>query len=106
VRKTKSPRALWKFNHKCRSISPGLSLRVEVLEPAVLHWSLDGWRSVTDSETRDTGLGLHVVDLPVEKVAPGGRIDFTFRWPQANRWEERDFSVLIAPSSLPEPRTT
>jgi len=106
VRKMTSPRAIWRFNHKCRTIPPGLSLRVEVLEPAVLHWSSDGWRSVTDSETRDTGLGLHVVDLAVEKVAPGGRIDFTFRWPLANRWEERDFSVLIAPSSRHESRTT
>ena len=33
---------------------------------AVVHWSVDGWRTVHDMPTRDTTLGVHVVDLETQ----------------------------------------
>jgi glucoamylase len=96
VLKVESPHAIWRFNHKCLAIPAGRRLRIEVLQPAVVHWSSDGWRSVVDTPTRDTGLGLHVADLPSETV-PGGGFDFTFFWPLASHWEGCDFAITISP---------
>jgi glucoamylase len=36
-----------------------------------------------------------VVDLPVNDLRIGSHINFTFYWPQAERWEGTDFSVEV-----------
>jgi hypothetical protein len=46
-------------------------------------------------ETRDTGLGFHVADLPTETMKSGGKLHFTFRWPRSNNWEGRDFELTV-----------
>lgn len=102
VRHTESPRAVWRFNHKCQTIPAGKILRIEVLEPAVVHWSADDWRTVFDSETRSTGLGLHLVDLRADELPAGARLRFTFRWPLADRWEGVDFVVAVAEVDEPQ----
>jgi glucoamylase len=94
-KKTESSLAIWRYNHKCRTMTAGRILRIEVLSRAVVHWSADGWQKVMDVETRDTGLGLHYVDLPTAKITSGCSIVFTFYWPDAARWEGKDFGVLI-----------
>jgi glucoamylase len=37
--KTVSPRLVWRFNHKLRSLPPGKILRIELMAPAVIHWT-------------------------------------------------------------------
>jgi glucoamylase len=86
----------WRFNHKCRSLPAGRTLRVEVLAPAVVRWTVDGWRTAQDAATRDVGLGVHLVDLPTDALPAGSAVDFTFRWLEAGNWEGRDFRVLVA----------
>jgi glucoamylase len=66
-----------------------------LLTPALVHWSIDGWKTSQDTNTRDTGLGVHVLDLPTASLASGNTILFTFYWPQENRWEGEDFSVVV-----------
>jgi glucoamylase len=36
--------------------------------PAVVHWSTDEWKTCFDTHTRDTGLGMHFVDLPTDRM--------------------------------------
>jgi len=43
----------------------------------------------------DTKLGVHIVDLPTEKMPVGQKIVFTFRWDQDQRWEGTDFTVVV-----------
>jgi glucoamylase len=93
--RTESPLAIWRFNHKCKTMRPGRTLRIELLARAVVHWSPDGWRKVMDTGTKDTGLGLHYVDLPAGDISPGGSVVFTFHWPDVERWEGQDFKVLV-----------
>ena len=71
VEKVTSRHVTWRFNNKVRAMPPGRTLRVETLAPAVVHWSVDGWRTVHDTPTRDTTLGVHVADL--ETHAPAHR---------------------------------
>lgn len=85
----------WRFNHKIRELPAGRTLRVETLAPAVVRWSADGWSSAGDQATLDTGLGVHRADLPTSALPRGAEVVFTFRWPEAGRWEGADFRVAI-----------
>lgn len=96
VEKRGSLLALWRHNHKIRTMKMGGTLRIEVLQPAVIHWSADYWRTPKDIQTRDTGLGVHVVDLPWSGLSAGGLIFFTIYWPDQDRWEGIDYTVGIS----------
>ena len=93
--KVTSPFAIWRFNQKCRGFRRGRTLRIEVLAPARVHWSSDGWQTFHDNPTTDTGLGVHHVDLPTARLVVGTEIRFTFFWAEAGRWEGRDFKMTI-----------
>jgi glucoamylase len=95
IRKTGSSHDTWSFGDKRRTIPAGKVLRLELLAPAVAHWSRDGWKTATDTKTLDTGLGLHICDLATEGLPPGAEVLFTFFWPEANRWEGEDFGVRL-----------
>jgi glucoamylase len=95
VEKTISPFAIWSFNHRCRTLPVGKKLRLQVLSSAVVHWSLDGWRTVQDNGTRDTGLGVHVLDLPTERLPAGAMVLFTFYWHETGQWEGEDYVVMV-----------
>ena len=82
-----SPYAIWRPNQKCRAMLVGKQLRVQVLAPALVHWSIDGWQSTQAVQTRDTGLGVHVADLPTDKSAQGSQISCKFYWLEGQRWE-------------------
>jgi glucoamylase len=95
VEKVGSRYALWRFNHKCRTIPVGTTLRLETLAAARVHWGTNGWQDVQDTETRETGLGIYVADLPIEESSAGTVVDFTFYWPEAGCWENTDFQVRL-----------
>src|SRR5919205_4164415 len=80
VDKTASPRFVWRYNHKVRSMPRGRTLRVETLAPATVHWSTDGWTTAAETEMRDPGFGVYVANLPTAGLAPGGQAVFTLRW--------------------------
>jgi glucoamylase len=82
----------WRFNHKVRDMQGDGMLRIEVLAPATVRWSADGWATVHDTPTRDTGLGVHVVDV---EPGAGETVRFTFRWTGDGRWEGTDFQVRV-----------
>ncbi|GAC1648903.1 MAG: glucan 1,4-alpha-glucosidase [Herpetosiphon sp.] len=110
VEKTGSPLALWRFNHKSRTIPAGQLLRVEVLAPATLHWTADHWQTVYDTPTFDTGLGVHIAAVPTSSLPVGVTLVFTFHWTAVDRWEGVDFFVTIAertarlsPATVPGP---
>jgi glucoamylase len=86
---------IWRFNNKVRTMPAVRTLRVETLARASVHWSVDGWRTVHDTATHDTTLGVHVVDLPTLGLRRGGRVDFTFYWPDVDLWEGTDFFVSV-----------
>ncbi len=87
--------AIWRYNQKCRILHAGQNLRVETLSCASLHWSFDGWQTAQDTQTRDTGLGIHIVDLNTEHLERGQQIDFTFYWVEAGKWEGVDYHVVV-----------
>jgi glucoamylase len=91
-----SPHVLWQPNQKCRTMPAGKILRLVLPEEAIVHWSNDAWHTVQDTPTRDTTLGIHVVDLPTDPLTPGDGVVFTFYWPGQDRWEGIDYTVQVA----------
>ena len=99
VNQTTSPYAIWRFSHKCRAIPAGQILRLELLATAVVVWSSDNWQTTQEAHTRDTGLGLHVADLPTAEHEAGSEIQFTFHWLDDDRWQGENFTVQVKGSS-------
>lgn len=95
-----SPHAIWRFNHKLRTMPVGKTLRVEVPAPASVHWSSDGWQTTHDAEMWDTGLGLYVADLPTKDLLAANMLVFTFHWTVDGRWEGMEYAVEIATPSI------
>jgi glucoamylase len=96
VDKIGSRHVIWRFNHKCQTMTAGKTLRVEVLAPATIHWGADDWQRTGDVETYDTGLGVHFADLPTNRLRSGAQVRFTFHWREVSRWEGHDFAVGVA----------
>jgi len=85
----------WRFNNKTRTVPRNKTLRIVLLSPARVHWSVDNWQTSHDTDTRDTGLDMYVLDLPTASLPPGGQVVFTFFWPSENRWENKDYRVMV-----------
>jgi glucoamylase len=92
--KTVSPFRTWRFNNKIRTVPAGKTLRVEVLDPATVHWSTDNWATAHDSHTVENAFGIHLADLPAAGLPEGSTLTFTFFWPGTGDWENVDFSVI------------
>ncbi|RWN29679.1 MAG: glucan 1,4-alpha-glucosidase [Mesorhizobium sp.] len=92
--KTVSPFRTWRFNNKIRTMDAGKTLRIELLDPATIHWSTDNWMTAQDSQTVENAFGIHLADLPVASLPEGRMLTFTFFWPRTGDWENVDFSVI------------
>ncbi|MDL2409077.1 glucan 1,4-alpha-glucosidase [Rhizobium calliandrae] len=84
----------WRPTAKRARMAAGRALRIELSEPALVHWSTDGWASFTDSPCRDTGFGTHICDLPTKTLGPG-TIVFTLFFTEKQRWEDVDFKIDV-----------
>ncbi|MEO6961965.1 MAG: hypothetical protein ABIY90_08365, partial [Puia sp.] len=93
-KKSPSPFSIWRFDWPCTVISSKKILRIEVLSTATVHWSVENWKTSSDSDTKDTGLGLHIADIGLANV-DSDVIEFTFFWKETCQWENRDFVVKI-----------
>jgi glucoamylase len=95
VEKRRCEYFLWVFHNKVRSLPCGKKLRIALPSPAMAVWSMDGWKTVQETATRDTKLGMHVADLPTGEAPSEARVQFTFRWQPENRWEGTNYTVLV-----------
>jgi len=98
------PHEVWRFNHKIREAQANRPLRIEALAPTRVRWSMDNWKTVHETPSFDTGLDMHIVDLPTadsvfgkEAIASGKEcaVEFTFYWPEVNRWEGVNYRVVF-----------
>jgi glucoamylase len=97
-------RATWRFTAQRPTMLPGLALRLELLAPARVRYTVDGWQTWADIEARATGVGVWVADVPgSDQLGTGAAVDFTVWWPEAGRWEGRNLRVSVLeaiPSAL------
>ncbi len=85
---------VWKVNRKVRSVPAGVTLRIQAVDPFMLHWSRDQWLHSTDTRSEATSIGINFVDI---KLAPGEHapVTFTFLWRDDDRWEGKDYTVDV-----------
>jgi glucoamylase len=87
--------AVWRFEHPLETMPAGLMLRLEVFAAARVRYSIDGWKTAKELETRDTGLGVFVADLSPRHLPGGTEVAFTFFWVEAGTWEGKNFTVTV-----------
>jgi glucoamylase len=92
-------RSSWRLDQPVPSIPSDHTLRIELLSPATVRLSLDGWVTSRDIPARDTGVGLWLVDVCPDELQVDRSIVFTIHWLDPDRWQGDDFSVhVVAPS--------
>jgi glucoamylase len=87
--------AFWWPHAVIGGFAAGARLAVALPESGTVHWGCDGWQRVTDTPTADTGLGFHVAVLDTASLAPGSRVDFTWRERESGAWAGRNIAVQI-----------
>ncbi|PWB69579.1 MAG: glucan 1,4-alpha-glucosidase [Anaerolineales bacterium] len=86
---------LWAFNHKIRKLKQGKTLRLFLSAPARIRWSTDEWSHEKESDTHDSTLGIHIVDIPTHRLSVGTTIRFTIHWLKPEHWEGTDYIVEV-----------
>lgn len=85
----------WRPDWRTPTVATGRVLRLDLPGPALVHWTTDNWQTRGDVRTRDTGLGIHTVDLPTDGLVPGHTITFTWMDLASGAWLGRDHAVSI-----------
>ncbi|MDQ3192941.1 MAG: glucan 1,4-alpha-glucosidase [Bacteroidota bacterium] len=93
--KINSKFVVFKFNSKCKRIPSGKDFRIESLVRMQVRWTTDNWINIKETNSYDTGLKVHVVDLETRELPRGTKIIFTFYWPESSKWEGIDFEAKI-----------
>ncbi|MEZ4417057.1 MAG: glycoside hydrolase family 15 protein [Gemmatimonadota bacterium] len=87
-------REFWTFGRQPTRLPAGQALRIQAEATFRLRVTRDEGQTWTDIESTATTLGVCYCDLAT-RPGQGGTLRFTFFWPEAERWEGRDFQVAI-----------
>ncbi len=87
---------VWNPNRQVRLMKRGEILRVLGMAPFTLYWAADDWKTVEDTKSIRTALGVDYVDIPSTIAKSGTCFHFTFLWMETNKWEEQDFAETVA----------
>ena len=82
----------WRFNLQTLRLLPDTILRIETDAEAQVRWTIGA--ESAESVMKLSPIGLYYADLPARE-GPADRITFTFYWIDAQRWEGKEFEVLI-----------
>lgn len=97
VKPVRSRHEIWSFRHPLRGMPLGKILRIIVTAEAAIVWSANNWATTNRVDTTNNStLDLWFVDIPTEKRPDGAVIEFTFFWKQDQRWEGRNYSVVVS----------
>lgn len=85
---------IWKPNRQVSTVERGYTLRIQAPGAFRLHWSRDDWKTVADTQSTPTSLGIEFVDIETQ-TTQDMPIRFTFFWTESNKWDERDYQVAL-----------
>lgn len=94
-KRPETQQAVWLPQAPIMKISTGQSLLIGLYEPGIIHWGIDGWQSVANVPTQNTGLGLHVALLMTQPFKAGQHINFTFQRTTTNEWSGLDYTINV-----------
>jgi glucoamylase len=89
---------VWKMNRQVRAVPAGGLLRVQSSSPFMLHWSNDEWKTVQETASTPTAVGVEYADIEVapSQTAP---LQFTFLWRQPAEWQGTNYQVNVQPAA-------
>lgn len=87
--------AIWLPQSPIQTLGAGQTLLIAMLEPGIIRWGLDGWLSVQDTATQDSGLGIHVAELETRTLHVGQSVNFTSRRVGTGEWLGHDFTIAV-----------
>lgn len=82
--------ALWHYAWPQVRIPSHLPLRMVFPGPATVHWGVNGWQRICDSQAITTSLGVAYLDLDLPEDVR--TMQFTVHWANG-QWDGRDFQV-------------
>jgi glucoamylase len=85
----------WRPDLPLPRIPAGRALRIDLPEAAIVLFTRDAWRTQAELATRDTGIGLHVAEIPTAGMAPTDTIMFTWRTKADEIWQGRNYEVAV-----------
>lgn len=86
---------VWTLRFPVAQLPAGTRLLVCLPEPARVRLGVNGWQNVRDVSTQDSGLGLHVAEVPVAGLSPGDTVEFRFVASASGQWAAPDYRVTI-----------
>ena len=81
----------WLPKHPIREARKNHTLRICAPEPFRLRWSVNGWTTWQDCDSRASGIGSEYFDVKQSDFKT--QVAFTFFWTERNEWEGRNFQV-------------
>ena len=94
--KKESQIEIWSFARQFSRMAKGRRLRLLADQEFQVVWSADHWATTNHGNSRQVGSAGHFADLA---GAEGDNIEWTFFWFVQQRWEGRNFSVIMDSSS-------
>ena len=85
----------WREDCPAAKIPPGRALRLDLTHAAIVLYTRDDWRTQTEVETHDAGMGLFVAEISTDGMTAGQRVVFTWRDKDTGVWRGRNFDVSI-----------
>jgi len=83
---------VWKPTRQARTVKRGHVLRIQAPASFRLHWSGDEWKTVRDTSSSTTELGVEFADIPIPATQQAP-VRFTFFWMASGSWEGRNYMV-------------
>ncbi|MGA8161401.1 MAG: glycoside hydrolase family 15 protein [Acidobacteriaceae bacterium] len=84
------------LRRQIRQITAGKTLRITTAARFQVIWSPDSWQTTHVMDSTQLGYAGSYADLPTTPDQTGS-LTFTFFWPDENRWEGRNFEVILEP---------
>ncbi len=93
-KKNKVDFQVWRFTDPLKTVLSGKHLRIETMASAAVIWTDDSWKTEHFTQTKDTGIGIFVVDIKIRNKK-AQKIEFTFHWDKTNNWENKNYTVEV-----------
>jgi glucoamylase len=86
----------WRTDTPFDVLPPGRDLLIDLASPFELHFGFDGWQAVGDKISVPLPFGRHGVRLTPEDFGHWNIVNFTFYFPDEDRWQGSDYHMRVA----------
>jgi glucoamylase len=86
----------WRTDTPVEVLPKDRDLLIDLSAPFVLHLGFDGWQAVEDKASVPLPFGRHGVRLTPEDYGRWNIVNFTFYFPDEDRWQGSDYHVRVA----------